>query len=575
MSDILITIDGLTIGLPKGADRSTAVQDVSLSLKAGEVTCLVGESGSGKSMVARAIMGLLPAPRVSVTAGSIQFGGKDLTALSPAEWKKIRGAKIGMIFQEPMTALNPLHTIGRQIGEMLKIHTAMSRAQRSARVIELLSDVHMPDPVRIARSFPHELSGGQRQRAMIAMALALRPELLIADEPTTALDVTTQAQILRLIHELQRDRGTAVLFITHDFGVVADIADRVAVLQKGTLVETGARDEVLNAPQHPYTRALLAAVPRLSVPERPATTPGRLILEANAACKAYAGKGVFGRSRGTVALNKVNFQLHHGETLGLVGESGSGKSTLARAATRLLTLDSGDIILDGEGITQLTRKQLAPYRKRIQMIFQDPYASLNPQLRIVDIVAEGPIIHGMPAAQAQRKALELLELVGLSASAGARYPQELSGGQRQRIGIARALALDPQILVADEPVSALDVSVQAQVLDLLADIKARLQLSMVFVTHDLRVALQICDRIAVMRQGEIVEIGTARDIYHAPQHEYTRALFDAVPGAQWSRETAARLAAAQDAEVSSELPPGPAPDAAPHLADHHHLSPSL
>ncbi|MGI4860190.1 MAG: ABC transporter ATP-binding protein [Janthinobacterium lividum] len=557
---ILISIDGLTIGLPDGADRQTAVQQFSLALRAGEVTCLVGESGSGKSMVARAIMGLLPAPRVSVTAGSIRFGGEELTQLSAAGWKKIRGAKIGMIFQEPMTALNPLHTIGRQIGEVLKIHTAMSRAQRHVRVAELLTDVHMPEPARIAHAFPHELSGGQRQRAMIAMALALRPELLIADEPTTALDVTTQAQILRLIHELQRERGTAVLFITHDFGVVADIADRVAVLQKGNLVETGTRDEVLNTPQHPYTQALLAAVPRLSVPDRSATVPGRLILEASAACKSYAGKGLFGRGRSIVALDSVDFQLRHGETLGLVGESGSGKSTLARAATRLLSLDSGDIILDGEGITQLTRKQLAPYRKRIQMIFQDPYASLNPQLRIVDVVAEGPIIHGMAAAQARRRALELLELVGLGASAGERYPHEFSGGQRQRIGIARALALDPQILVADEPVSALDVSVQAQVLDLLADIKARLQLSMLFVTHDLRVALQICDRIAVMRQGSIVEIGTAADIYRSPQHAYTRALFEAVPGAQWSRETAARRAASHDAPG---MPPYPADPAYP------------
>ena len=542
MSNVLVSIEGLTIGLPKGADRASAVQDVNLTLHAGQVTCLVGESGSGKSMVARAIMGLLPAPRVAVTAGSIAFDGKDLAKLSPKAFAQIRGARIGMIFQEPMTALNPLHTIGRQIAEMLKLHTSMSRSERKARVVELLADVHMPDPVRIAASYPHELSGGQRQRAMIAMALALRPQLLIADEPTTALDVTTQAQILKLIHDLQRERGTAVLFITHDFGVVADIADHVAVLQKGTLVESGSRDHVLNHPRHPYTQALLKAVPRLAVPDRPATPAGRLILEANAAYKAYPAKGVFGRGRATVALNEVNFQLRHGETLGLVGESGSGKSTLARAVTRLLTLDRGDIILDGEGITQLTRKELQPYRKRIQMIFQDPYASLNPQLRIADIVAEGPIIHGMPAAQADRKARELLELVGLGAKAGDRYPHEFSGGQRQRVGIARALALDPQILVADEPVSALDVSVQEQVLALLAQIKAQLGLSMLFVTHDLRVALQICDRIAVMRQGSIVEIGDTADIFASPAHEYTRALFDAVPGAQWSRDTAARAA---------------------------------
>ncbi|MDB5414943.1 MAG: nitrate transport ATP-binding protein NrtC [Rubritepida sp.] len=535
MSDIILDIAGLTIGLPKGADREAAVQSMDLKLRAGEVTCLIGESGSGKSLAARAVLGLLPAPRVRVTAGSITFGGQDMTKLSPQDLAKIRGARIGMIFQEPMTALNPLHTIGRQIEEVFRIHTDFGAAERRSRVVKLLADVHLPDPAKIASSYPHQLSGGQRQRAMIAMALALEPKLLIADEPTTALDVTTQAQILHLISELQREHGTAVLFITHDFGVVADIADQVAVLQKGIVVESGTRDAVLNNPQHPYTQALLAAVPRLVMPNRVRAEAGTVVLESSKARKAYQAPGLFARGRGTVALDGVDIQLYRGETLGLVGESGSGKSTLARAMTRLLSIDSGDIILNGEDISQLTTRAMRPHRQKIQMIFQDPYASLDPRQRIIDVISEGPIIHGVPLAEAHARARKLLGLVGLDPSAAERYPHEFSGGQRQRVGIARALAVEPDILVADEPVSALDVSVQAQVLDLLADIKAKLHLSMLFVTHDLRVALQICDRIAVMRHGSIVELGDTADIFAAPKHEYTRALFAAVPGAAWSQ----------------------------------------
>jgi peptide/nickel transport system ATP-binding protein len=541
MSDVVLDIANLTIGLPPGADRASAVQSMNLTLRAGEVTCLVGESGSGKSLAARAVLGLLP-PRVGVTAGSIMFEGQDLARAAPAQLAKIRGARIGMIFQEPMTALNPLHSIGRQIAEVLRIHTTLDRRARREKVIALLADVHLPEPAQIARSFPHQLSGGQRQRAMIAMALALDPKLLIADEPTTALDVTTQAQILHLIHELQRSHGTAVLFITHDFGVVADIADQVAVLQRGVLVEAEPRDAVLNDPQHPYTQALLAAVPRLVVPQRAATEPGIIMLESIKARKEYRQKSLFGRGRSTTALDGVSVTLRRGETLGLVGESGSGKSTLARAMTRLLSIDSGDIVLDGDEITRIPQRLMRPHRQKIQMIFQDPYASLNPRQRVVDVIAEGPIIHGLPRLEAEARARELLGLVGLDPSAADRFPHEFSGGQRQRIGIARALALRPQVLVADEPVSALDVSVQAQVLALLADIKARLQLSLLFVTHDLRVALQICDRIAVMRHGAIVELADTAEIYNAPQHPYTKALFAAVPGAAWSQKEAAHAA---------------------------------
>jgi peptide/nickel transport system ATP-binding protein len=528
----VLSIEGLSIALPPGADRVHAIEGLDLTLEPGKITCLVGESGSGKSMVARALLGLLP-PRVSISAGALRFGAVDLAQATEQQLRAIRGRDIGMVFQEPMTALNPLHRVGLQVDEVLRLHTDLSRKARRERVVQLLDDVHLPDPERLYRSYPHQLSGGQRQRIVIAMALAMQPRLLIADEPTTALDVTTQAQILAQLRALQRQRGTSVLFITHDFGVVAEIADRVAVLQRGILVEEGKRDDVLRAPQHPYTQALLAAVPKLSAPKRPAGVATVPALEARDLQKAYRGRGF--RSRATVALDHVSLVLRRGETLGLVGESGSGKSTLARVVARLASADSGDVIIGGEGVTYLNRRALRPYRKRIQMIFQDPYASLDPRQRVGDIIAEGPLIHGADAAATRRRVAELLELVGLSETAAARYPHEFSGGQRQRIGIARALAMDPEILVADEAVSALDVSVQAQVLKLLADIKARLGLSMLFVTHDLRVALQICDRIAVMRAGQIVELGDAAVVHSQPSHPYTRELFAAVPGAAWEK----------------------------------------
>ncbi len=534
----VLELDRLSIALPPGADRADAASDVSLVLHAGEVTCLIGESGSGKSLVARSILGLLPGPRVHVRSGRILFGGEDLATATPARMRAIRGAGIAMIFQEPMTALNPLHTIGRQLAEVLRIHTQLGRGARQARMTGLLEGVQLPEPERLLQCYPHQLSGGQRQRAMIAMALALDPKLLIADEPTTALDVTTQAQILHLIRELQRRHGTAVLFITHDFGVVADIADHVAVLRRGTLVEQGTRAAMLGAPRHPYTRDLIAAVPRLLPPPArpPATAP--FVLQARDLVKTYGARSLFGSGRVIRALDGVGLELRRGETLGLVGESGSGKSTLARALARLMPVDGGEILLHGRDIARLDRKAMRPLRRRVQMVFQDPYGSLDPRQRVADIIAEGPVIHGTAPAVAHEEALALLELVGLDPSAARRFPHEFSGGQRQRIGIARALALRPEILVADEPVSALDVSVQARVLALLADIRAQLDLSMVFVTHDLRVALQVCDRIAVMRQGRIVEVAPTTQIFHAPVHPYTQALFAAVPGAGWQERLA-------------------------------------
>src|SRR4030088_1031346 len=436
MSETVLELEKLTIALPSGADRANAVSDIDLVLRAGKVTCLIGESGSGKSLVARSTLGLLPPPHVRIGSGRIVFEGQDLAVAPQDKMRAIRGAKIGMISQERMTALNPLHTIGRQLDEVLRIHTPLGKVARRARVLELIDSVHLPEPGRIIRSFPHQLSGGQRQRAMIAMALLLNPRLLIADEPTTALDVTTQAQILYLIRELQREHATSILFIPHDFGVVADIADEVAVLQRGTLVERGTAAAVLGTPGHPYTKALIAAVPKLvPPPARPANTQP-FIVQARDVAKTFGARGLFG-GRVTRALAGVTMELRRGETLGLVGESGSGKSTLARAITRLMPIDGGGILLDGTDIAQVSRRQLRPIRKRVQMVFQDPYASLDPRQRVIDIIAEGPIIHGIPPTKARDEARALLGLVGLDPSAAQRFPHEFSGGQRHRIGIGR------------------------------------------------------------------------------------------------------------------------------------------
>ena len=542
----LLRVSGLDVALPPGADRSHAIRGLDLELSANEILCVVGESGSGKSMTASALMRLLPTG-VKIVAGGIEFDGRDLLALSEAQMREIRGAQIAMVFQEPMTALNPLRTVGDQIGETFRIHTDLDAAAIEAKVLALLAEVRIPDPAASARAYPHELSGGQRQRAMIAMALALEPRVLIADEPTTALDVTTQAQILELIRDLQRRKGTAVLFITHDFGVVAEIADRVAVMQHGVLVEQGPVRQVLEAPRHAYTKQLIAAVPPLAPPPG-RTVDGAPVLAIEKLTKTYRTGGFLGRgARVTRALDDVTLALPKGSTLGIVGESGSGKSTLARCIVRLLDPDAGRIRIGEADLAAMSRRELRSATRRVQMVFQDPFASLNPRRRAGDLVAQGPVAHGVPRAKALARGRELFEMVGLDPNAVDRYPHEFSGGQRQRIGLARALALDPEILVADEPVSALDVSVQAQVLELLADLKVRLGLSMIFVTHDLRVAAQICDRVAVMQHGRVVETGLAAEVFTAPTHEYTRTLIDAIPGRHWSERVAAEAALAQSA----------------------------
>lgn len=538
MTNTLLKISNVDISLPEGSERLLAVENLCIDLAPGETLCIVGESGSGKSLTARALMGLLPAPHVRVSQGQINFCGEDLTKVSERRLREIRGSEISMIFQEPMTALNPVMTIGGQIDEIFRYHVSMSAAERRKRAIQLLDDVQLPDPAQIVNSYPHELSGGQRQRAMIAMALALEPKILIADEPTTALDVTTQAQILKLISDMQAVHQTGVLFITHDFGVVADIADRVAVMQYGHVVETGTVDKVLNHPEHPYTQALISSVPSL-VPRPARARSEETVLEVQNVNKTFGGGSSFfnfGKpSRVVHAVKDVTIELRRGETLGVVGESGSGKSTLARCIIRLMDSDSGKIILDGVNICDLNRAEMRPWRAKIQMVFQDPFASLNPRVKVGQIIRQGPIIQGATQEEAEARTLELLEIVGLDERAFNRYPHEFSGGQRQRIGIARALALNPEILVADEPVSALDVSIQTQILSLLDEIRTKMNLSMVFITHDLRVAAQVCDRLAVMRYGEIVETGATADIFDAPQHSYTRDLLAAVPGQNWER----------------------------------------
>jgi peptide/nickel transport system ATP-binding protein len=535
MSDGVISLENLSVRLPEGADRPHALSDVSLSIAANEILCVVGESGSGKSMMANAVMRLLP-NEVKIESGRMLFEGRDLCAADTAEMREVRGAGIAMIFQEPMTALNPLRTIGDQIGEMFSIHMKLSKAEINARVQALLADVRIPDPKLAEKAYPHELSGGQRQRAMIAMALALDPKLLIADEPTTALDVTTQAQILKLIRDLQQRKKTAVLFITHDFGVVAEIAHRVVVMQHGRIVEQGTASEVLSHPTHPYTRQLIAAVPPLKAPQ-PRPLSGENILTISNVSKTYRTGGFLGRgARVTTAVKDASLDLPKGATLGIVGESGSGKSTLARCIVRLIDPDGGSIVLNGKDWAKLSRDEVRRETRHIQMVFQDPFASLNPRRKAAELVAQGPIVHGTPRATAIAEARKLFELVGLDPSAGNRFPHEFSGGQRQRIGLARALALKPDVLVADEPVSALDVSVQAQVLKLLSDLRQQLGLSIIFITHDLRVAAQICDLVAVMKDGAVVERGLAAEVFGHPKHPYTRALLDSIPGGEFARE---------------------------------------
>jgi peptide/nickel transport system ATP-binding protein len=519
----ILQIRRLSVELPAWADRPQAVSDFDLSLRRNEILCVVGESGSGKTIMARSVMGLLP-PHVRVSAGEILFEDENLLAASPARMRAIRGRRIAMIFQEPRAALDPVKTLESQIGEVLRVHSRLGARERRARILAMMESVQLRDPERLLGLYPHQVSGGQAQRAMIATALIMEPAILIADEPTTSLDVTTQSGILALIRTIQSARQMGVLFITHDFGVVAEIADRVAVMQHGRLVEFGDAKQILDAPQHPYTQSLIAAVPALVPKARARDERAATLLSVSGLRKSF---------HTLEAVKSVSMSVRRGEVLGLIGESGSGKSTLARCITRLIEPDGGSVVVGDVEFTKLSRSALRAQRRRLQMVFQDPYGSLDPRQTVRQLVTEGPIAHGVPKAEAEARMSTLLDLVGLDASAAARYPHEFSGGQRQRIAIARALALEPEVLIADEPVSALDVSVQAQVLRLLADVRDRLNVAMLFITHDLRVAAQVCDTVAVMRRGEIVEHGPVEQVYAAPRHSYTRELLAAVPGRHW------------------------------------------
>ncbi|NDV86758.1 dipeptide ABC transporter ATP-binding protein [Aurantimonas aggregata] len=531
----VLVVDGLTVELPKSGDRPHAVEELSFRVNAGEIVCIVGESGSGKSVTAFTTMGLLP-KALKPSAGRVVFEGCDILTMRPREHARLRGNRMAMIFQEPMTSLNPCFTVGDQIEEVFKAHSSIGKAERKAKTLALMEEVHLPDVDRIYRSYPHQLSGGQRQRIVIALALAMNPSLLIADEPTTALDVTTQAQILLLMKRLKDTHDAGILFVTHDFDVVAEIADRVVVMEKGRIVEEGLAEQVLSNPQHPYTRQLIAAVPpRRSAEPVPLPADAETVLEVRGLAKTFHVARTFLSPERTVhAVRPATFSLKRGETLGIVGESGSGKTTLVRTLIRLIEPDGGgETLIGGTDFAALPKEKLRRFRSQIQIVFQDPYGSLNPRRTIGDQLVSAPINFGMAKDEAWKRAHELMRIVRLDPEVLARYPSQFSGGQRQRICIARALMMEPKILIADEAVSALDVSVQKEVLQLLKDVRDRMGLTMLFITHDLRVAAQISDRIAVMKNGEIVEIGTARAIFEHSTNDYTKSLLASMPGMNW------------------------------------------
>jgi microcin C transport system ATP-binding protein len=519
----LLRIENLSVSF--GAER--AVEGASLTLLRGRTLGLVGESGSGKSVTALALVGLL-APGARIVSGSIRFDGQELLGASEGMLREMRGKKIGMVFQEPMTSLNPLHSIEKQIGEVLEVHGMASRSERRARVLELLREVGLQNAEGRLAAFPHELSGGQRQRVMIAMALANNPDLLIADEPTTALDVTVQAQILALLKQLQARHGMAILFITHDLGIVRRMADDVAVMQRGLVVETGPTEQIFTAPTHDYTKMLLAAEPKGAPPAADASAPE--VLGARDLRVWFPIKsGLWRRATSYVkAVDGVSLSLRKGQTLALVGESGSGKTTLALALLRLIRSE-GPILYLGQNIQGLSSRQMRPLRKNLQIVLQDPYGSLSPRLSVAEIVEEGLLIQdkGLTADERRARVGRALEDTGIDPATMDRYPHEFSGGQRQRIAIARALALDPEVIVLDEPTSALDRSVQAQIVELLLDLQGKRGLSYLFISHDLKVVKALASQIIVLRDGRIVEQGEAAKIFAAPREKYTRALFAA------------------------------------------------
>ena len=529
MNEKILEIKNLTIALPKNADRQFAVEDANLDVFKGEILFIVGESGSGKSVMTSAILNDIP-KGLSVTSGSVIFNEKDILRLSQKELNKLRGANISMIYQEPMAALNPSIRVGKQVDEVYALHRPEINAEdRKSETLKLFEQMKLPNPERIYSSYAHQVSGGQCQRIVIAMALACNPDILIADEPTTALDVTTQAEILRLISDLKEIYKNTIIFITHDFGVVADIADRVVVMCQGKIIEKGLKKEILMKPKEPYTKLLVDAMPLLETTRSPdqkrTDSPS---VEVKSLHKIYRT-----RSNQVHAVNDASFVLRNGETLGVVGESGSGKSTLAKTLIRLEEPTSGSVKIRDENFLSLSGKDLISSRKKIQMIFQDPFGSLNPSQTVGFMLTRGLELQGVEPDEARKKAFELLQQVGLGEQAFRRKPQNFSGGQRQRIGIARALSMGPDVVLADECVSALDLSVQKQVLLLLNKLQKTYNMAIIFITHDLRVAAQVSDYIAVMEKGIIVEFGTAYNVFNKPKHNYTKMLLEAAPGKDW------------------------------------------
>ncbi len=524
----LLSVRDLSVAFHQGGATSVAVDHVSFDLMPGEVVALVGESGSGKSVTANSILKLLPYPAASHPSGKILFDGKDMLTLPERALRAVRGNDITMIFQEPMTSLNPLHTIERQIGEILELHQAITGAEARARTLELLLQVGIREPEKRLKAYPHELSGGQRQRVMIAMALANRPKLLIADEPTTALDVTVQAQILELLGDLKMQHGMSMLFITHDLGIVRKFADRVCVMTKGKIVETGTVEQVFTDPQHAYTRHLLAAEPKGEPPHSDASKP--VVMQGDDIKVWFPIKaGLMRRVVDHVkAVDGIDITLRAGQTVGVVGESGSGKTTLGLALSRLIA-SKGRISFIGQSIDSYSYEMMKPLRNRLQVVFQDPYGSLSPRMSVGEIIAEGLKVHerSLSADERDTRVAVALEEVGLDPATRWRYPHEFSGGQRQRIAIARAMVLKPRFVMLDEPTSALDMSVQAQVVDLLRDLQAKHELAYLFISHDLKVVKALANDLIVMRHGKVVESGPAAEIFANPQQDYTKALLAA------------------------------------------------
>jgi len=527
-ADKLLCIRDLSIAFGQGEREVLAVDKVSFDIGAGETVGLVGESGSGKSVTALSVMKLLPYPAAHHPSGSITFKGRELLTMPENQIRHVRGNDITIIFQEPMTSLNPLHTIEKQLREILLIHQGLTGEKARARIVELLDQVGIRDPKARLRSYPHQLSGGQRQRVMIAMALANEPDLLIADEPTTALDVTVQAQILQLLKDTQKRLGMSMLFITHDLGIVRKLADRVCVMNAGKIVEHGPAERVFTAPQHPYTCALLAAEPK---PDPAPPCPNAPIVVQTDDLKVWfpIKRGVLRKVVGHIkAVDGISVEVRKGETLGVVGESGSGKTTLGLAILRLISSD-GPVVFMGHTIQGLTFKEMRPFRRNMQIVFQDPYGSLSPRMSVSDIIEEGLWVHHphLKGDERERRVLAALNDVGLDPDTRFRYPHEFSGGQRQRIALARALVLEPTFIMLDEPTSALDMLIQAQMVDLLRDLQKRRELTYMFISHDLRVVAALASRLLVLRHGKVVEGGAAEELFKNPKSDYTRALFAA------------------------------------------------